>query len=186
MEFDFFISYKWDTYRPQALDLRFILAQRGYRVWIDEEQGRDDLSDHELGTFLRRAMDSCRYIIFFETHTEVLAVVGGPSVQASPSWQERELEFAQAMRVIVLYHSSLRLSFGPSGVSHPYASLDEAADLIEQAIADPERYFRPARPPSGGPGMPADGALGEARHQIAQRRVRQSQARGGEAMEGAG
>jgi hypothetical protein len=142
----FFISYKWAKYAVEAKRLRAICDARKYPAWIDTENpfGTEARihSDSALAAHLRAAMGLSEYVLFFETYATVVSVIGGPS-QRTTSWQERELEMAEAQRLIVLYHgaSPRCLTFGQNRNVHPYETLDSAFDLVEKAIAAPGDYF---------------------------------------------
>jgi hypothetical protein len=138
-EFNFFVSYKWATHEGNAKRVAEIAKARGYTVWLDKEQIKGEkLEDSELASRLRKALDSCDFVIFFETYATLAMQVGGPPIR-TVSWQERELAMADALRLITLYHSNCRLCFGLSRATHEYKSFDEAMRLIEEALMDPTR-----------------------------------------------
>jgi len=153
-EHDFFISYKWTTYRDESRRMASIVTSRSYSAWVDwENPPAEGRSDEALATHLQTALQSCRYIIFFETSTTMAAQVGGPSVRI-PSWQEYELSQAEASKLIVLYHSQdpPRLSFGRNRVLCPYHSLEDAMDQIVEAVERYPEYFKEAPCGDGGGG----------------------------------
>jgi hypothetical protein len=143
-DYDFFISYKWAQYSGEAAQMRDTCRRRGYSAWIDKENPPSDRQtpDSTLAVHLRAAMKRCRYVIFFETFATLEMVIGGPPERAS-SWQEQELEMAEAQRLIVLYHGAnpRTLTFGQNRKLHQYRQVDDAFDIIEKAIKSPSGYF---------------------------------------------
>jgi TIR domain len=138
-DFDFFVSYKWAQHAENARMVTEIAKKRGYTVWLDKEQIKDEeLTDSELAERLRNALNACCFVIFFETYGQMAMQMGGPPVRVV-SWQERELTMAEASRVITLYHSSKLLCFGLSRTTHEYQSFAQAMDFIEEALMDPTR-----------------------------------------------
>ncbi len=143
-QYDFFISYKWKTYAPQARGLKAIVTQHGFSAWIDVEhpfqqsESGSPQSNQALAQHLLQAMNSCRNVLFFETYATMAMVVNGPSVRVT-SWQENELGMAAAQKLIVLYHgaSPRTLGFGLSKKLYEYQELDDAFAMIKEAIANP-------------------------------------------------
>src|SRR5690349_21370009 len=103
-QYDFFVSYRWGMYSDAAAEMASHARSLGYSVWIDRENPPETTTDAGLAAHLRNGIESCRYVIFFETAIRSTAVVNGPSIREI-SWQERELGMAEAARLIVLYHS---------------------------------------------------------------------------------
>jgi len=141
--YDFFISYKWSTYAPQAKELRNIARKNGYRTWLDIDHdfqppaGSPTRSDEALAKHLKDAIASCSYILFFETFATMAMQVGGPPIRVT-SWQERELGFAASKKLITLYHgaSPKALGFGSSMKLHEYRDLEDAFTMIKSAISN--------------------------------------------------
>jgi len=147
-EYDFFISYKWNRYSAEARALKAIAEERGFSAWIDVEHPfqASELGSHEsdaaLAGHLRGAMESCRYVLFLETHATMARAVGGPSIRIT-TWQERELGMAASEKLITLYHGSSprTLGFGTSPRLHNYRELLDAFAMIETAISDPSGEY---------------------------------------------
>ncbi len=148
-EYDFFISYKWKKYKAEAEQMLRLARRFGYSAWIDHEHpfevesdASQEEADRQLAEHLRRGMESCAYVIFFETYTELAATVNGPG-QRVIGWQERELDMAEAKRLIALYHSAEPpfLTFGHNKDAFDYGSLEEAFGLIVKGIRNPDDYF---------------------------------------------
>jgi hypothetical protein len=146
--YDFFISYKWSKYSAQAKVLRDIATSRGFTAWLDidhpfqvEGQESHD-SDESLARHLKNAMDSCRYILFFETFAVMAMQMGGPSIRII-SWQEREFGMVDSDKLITLYHgaSPRNIGFGSSTKLHEYKELSDAFAMIQEAIADKAHQF---------------------------------------------
>ncbi len=143
-QYDFFISYKWKMYAPEARTLKAIAERHRFHAWIDKEhpfqqsEAGSPGSDKALAEHLRKAMNSCRYVLFFETYATMAMVVNGPPVRVT-SWQENELGMAAAEKLIVLYHgaSPRTMGFGLSHKLQQYQELEDAFAMIEEAIADP-------------------------------------------------
>jgi len=143
-QYDFFISYRWKKYAPEAQALKPIAKRNGLRSWIDvehpfqESEAGSGESDTALAEHLRKAMVSCRYVLFFETYTTMAMVVNGPPVRVI-SWQENELGMAVAEKLIVLYQgaSPRMLGFGLSAKLHQYQQLEDALAVIQKAIENP-------------------------------------------------
>ena len=143
-QYDFVISYKWKKYAPEARALKAIADRQGFRSWIDvehpfqESEAGSQQSTEALAEHLRKAMASCRYVLFFETYATMAMVVNGPPVRVI-SWQENELGMAAAEKLIVLYHgaSPRTLGFGLSTKLHQYQELEDAFAMIKEAIANP-------------------------------------------------
>lgn len=149
-DYDFFISYKWAKYKAEAGQILEILKLKGYSAWIDQEhpfevgpEASSAEADRKLAEHLRRGMESCDYVIFFETSTQMAMVMNGPSRRVN-GWQERELDMAEARRLIVLYHSSKPpvLTFGQNKNTFEYKDLNEAFGVILKGISKPDDYFR--------------------------------------------
>jgi hypothetical protein len=126
-----------------------ILRRNGYSAWIDQEhlfeldEAGPTNAERKLAEHLRKAMQTCNYVIFFETYAQLAAVMNGPS-QRVKSWQEHELDIAEAERIIVLYHGSKPpvLTFGQNKNVFGYIDLDEAFDLILKGIREPSIFFQ--------------------------------------------
>lgn len=142
--YDFFISYKWAAYASKAKVLRDLVASHGYRAWLDVDHpfqasdNRSSTSDGELAAHLRRAIDSCQYVLFFETFATLARQIGGPTIRVT-SWQEQELGIAAASQLITLYHGAdpRNMGFDLSTRLHRYADLDAAFQLVRSAISKP-------------------------------------------------
>ena len=144
-DYDFFISYKWTTYSEPAKELLDIARSRGFTAWLDVEhpfQTKGHGSDEALARHLKNAMDSCRYILFFETFATMAMQIGGSPIRVT-SWQERELGMAATEKLITLYHgaSPRSIGFGTSPNLHEYRELSDAFKIIETAITDKSRYL---------------------------------------------
>jgi hypothetical protein len=143
-QYDFFVSYKWKKYAPEARALKAIAERHGFRAWIDVEhpfqqsESGSPESDQALARHLLQAMNSCRYVLFFETYATLAMVVNGPPVRVI-SWQENELGMAAAGKLIVLYHgaSPRTMGFGLSRRLHEYQELQDAFAMIKEAIVNP-------------------------------------------------
>lgn len=162
--YDFFISYRWGRYDDEAVAIAALARSRHYSVWIDGENApAQEASAHELASHLRTAMRSCRSVIFFETSGRMAAVINGPAVR-DISWQERELEFAEAAQLIVLYHSAdpSRYGLGINRNLCPYYNLADALDKIEVGMDEPS-FFTTQKSPcgSGGARMRAKATAGQ-------------------------
>ena len=131
--YDFFVSYKHAVHSDVAHEIKSVLADRGYAVWIDTEQSQDEMSRGELAEHLRKALEACRHVVFFETYAQMARQIGGPDVRVY-SWQERELGMANIDRIVALYHNQSKLAFGKQQQFYSYGSLDEAVNLIEEGI----------------------------------------------------
>ena len=149
-EYDFFISYKWAKYKVEAIQMLDIVKQRGYSAWIDKEHPFEvdpeipsDLTDKRLAEHLRKGMESCKYVLFFETYAQLVMVMNGPC-EREKGWQEHELDMAEAERVIVFYQSLKPpvLTFGQNRNVFEYTNLDGAFDLVVKGLEDPDTYFR--------------------------------------------
>lgn len=174
---DFFISYRWGTYDTEAHEMTVLARSRGYTVWIDRENLPKETTDEGLASHLRAALESCRYVIFFETSARMAAVANFPeeivvasefpletsawmaAVENGPpvrdlSWQEHELDFTESCRLIVLYHSQNppRISLGTNRNLCAYRDLDDALTQIERAISDPDLFMSQRSPCGGGGG----------------------------------
>jgi TIR domain-containing protein len=151
-EYDFFISYKWEKYSEEARELAELLRSHDYTAWLDVDHFLDTTSYAIIAKQLSEAMKSCRYVIFFETYTKMAAVKNGTPVRVV-GWQERELTYADARRLIVLYHGHdpSRISLGLNRSMCPYHDLKDALEQIESAVADPD-LFTSQRSPCGGDG----------------------------------
>jgi|SRR5579859_937676 len=142
--YDFFISYKWSTYANEAAELKSIADSRGFTSWIDVEHpfqtdpSNSRQPDVELGRHLLAAIGSCRYILFLETFATIAKQIGGPDVRVI-SWQERELGMTTSEKLITLYHGSTpkQIAFGSSRRMSPYQDLQDAFELVEEAISNP-------------------------------------------------
>lgn len=141
MKYDFFVSYRWGKYDAEARQISTLAKLRGHRVWIDREQITEEMSDRELANHLRSTLASSRFVIFFETSARLTQYVSGPPVR-DRSWQEYELETAEASRLIVLYHSLSppRIGFGRSRRLHSYVDFSDAWELIESSLDRPDLF----------------------------------------------
>lgn len=150
-EYDFFISYRWNMYSNEAQEMAKVARSRGYSVWIDRENPPLATTDQVLAEHLRGAIASCSYIIFFETTAQVVAQVNGPSIREY-CWQERELDYAEARQLAVLYHGHRPplIGFGINRNLCPYDGLSDAFGQVEKAMADPTLFISQRSPCGGG------------------------------------
>lgn len=143
--YDFFISYKWDKFSEQSKELLNIVRSRGFEAWLDVENPfQEEVNGYSeaLAAHLVKAMESCRFVLFFETFAVMAKQVGGPDIRVT-SWQERELDMANSEKLITLYHEAVpkSIGFGTSTKLHEYQDLSDAFTMIESAIIDTTSHF---------------------------------------------
>lgn len=143
LNYDFFISYKWSNHATQAKALKEIVESFGFSAWLDVDHPFQSVkmalqedNDRALVEHLKTAMESCRYVLFFETFAKVAMQVGGRSTRVL-SWHERELNMAGLQKLIVLYDGSFlkKIAFGKSQKFSEYENLHEAFRIVQLAVS---------------------------------------------------
>jgi hypothetical protein len=143
-DYDFFISYKWDKFSGQAKELLDIARSRGFTAWLDVEhpfQKEGHGSIEALAAHLMNGLESCRYILFFETFAIMAKQVGGLISEsrvgrnANLAWQIRRNSSHSIMGLL------REVSGGTSTKVYEYRELTDAFTMIETAITDTASYF---------------------------------------------
>jgi hypothetical protein len=140
-KFDFFISYRWKMYAEEARTLKMLLEEHDCTCWLDvnnpfvEDSFSSETRDAQLALHLRTAMNECDQVLFFETASDLLRQIGGPTLRDT-SWQEKELSMADQDRLITIYDSASPswLGFGKEQVAVVYSGLREAAEKIKARV----------------------------------------------------
>jgi hypothetical protein len=118
LEYDFFISYSHAAYTLDALELSMHMLRYG-KVWLDKQQLPPILPDMEVAYALSEAVQSSKYLIFFDLRGWLLRMAQLVTGQVIPTenlgslatkWQKFERAFGE--RIVDLYPPLHRIEFG--------------------------------------------------------------------------